>query len=398
MSNNHEVKQPTPTFTGLEPVWTYQERLNKLDSSLNIKIDALEECLSEKFTNELELERKRLDSFTSLATYKLATLQQETATLEKVFNNKYENHLKEVNNYKLKLQNEIENNNNQIAQKLTNISNSVNSFTSRAQSLEVVANDTPTALNLTFTNLLNEKTSFKFDKTLPDDKTIVKSADGRLSVNYSFNTSDFKLDSKNRYQVTGLHLQSGRSISADKIYNDLNNATYNIGTITSKLESVLAKLSQVNHYVVSNNFKKDKVGQDTLDEFAIKCLSSNQAYITREQIPIGMRVKNTHNNHIWVFNELKVNNQTIFKWEDFGSDMVCTADNKGTLGLVTGSNERLRGYIDINGIISINGLEEELTNILDTLKILEDDLQHYESTLSQHLDHIDARLDALEGR
>ena len=74
------------------------------------------------------------------------------------------------------------------------------------------------------------------------------------------------------------------------------------------------------------------------------------------------------------------------------------ADNKGTAGLVTGSNERLRGYIDLNGVISINGLEEELADILNTLKVLEDDLAHFESTLSEHLYSIDARLDALEGR
>ena len=52
---------------------------------------------------------------------------------------------------------------------------------------------------------------------------------------------------------------SGKVISADRINNDLNNATYNIGAITAKLEAVLTKLAQVNHYVASNNFKKDKL-------------------------------------------------------------------------------------------------------------------------------------------
>jgi hypothetical protein len=44
------------------------------------------------------------------------------------------------------------------------------------------------------------------------------------------------------------------------------------------------------------------------------------------------------------------------KWEDFGSDSICLANNEGVHGLVVGSNDKLRGHIDLQGVISINGL------------------------------------------
>lgn len=69
---------------------------------------------------------------------------------------------------------------------------------------------------------------------------------------------------------------------------------------------------------------------------------------------MGTKIKNTFDNHVWVFNKNELSGQ--FKWEDFGVDNTCIATNNGVYGIVTGSIDKYRGYIDVNGVITINGL------------------------------------------
>ena len=51
-----------------------------------------------------------------------------------------------------------------------------------------------------------------------------------------------------------------------------------------------------------------------------------------------------------MLNRNLVGNESICKWEDFGSDTICVASNDGVHGLVMGSNEKFRGYIDLQGV------------------------------------------------
>lgn len=207
-------------------------------------------------------------------------------------------------------------------------------------------------------------------KILPDNSSIKMDDKNRLYVNYNFNSDTLFVDKdsgKNNVEACALKLSDGKKLASDKINNDLNNATYNISSLTYKVESALKKLNTVNGYIASNNFKTDKPTQEQLTEFAIKCISTIDNQITKDLIPNGTKIKNTYNQHIWVLNRITSAGLTSLKWEDFGSDNICIASNNGIHGLVTGSQDKFRGYIDINGVISINGLEEELNSILESL-------------------------------
>ena len=206
-------------------------------------------------------------------------------------------------------------------------------------------------------------------KFLPDNITI-KENKGVVSWNYTLDTNSFDISRDNNIRmkpITELTLNNGKKLSVDRLNNDLNNATYNIQSLTHKVDSALKKLNTVNGYIASNNFKTDKPTQEQLTDFAIKCLSTSENQITKDLIPNGTKIKNTHNQHIWVLNRIISSGLTTLKWEDFGSDNICIASNDGVHGLVTGSQNKFRGYVDINGIISINGLEEELNSIMESL-------------------------------
>lgn len=206
-------------------------------------------------------------------------------------------------------------------------------------------------------------------KFIPDGKSLVSNK-GIVSWNYSLNPLDFEVDVKNKISlkpIKHLELSNGKKLSVDRINNDLENATYNIGSLTYKIDSIVKKLNSVNGYVASNNFGTDKPSQEQLTSFVLNCLSTSKNEVTKDLIPNGTKIKNTYDNHIWIINRISVDGLTTIKWEDFGSDNICIASNDGIHGLVTGSQEKFRGYIDINGVISINSLEEELTSIMSAV-------------------------------
>ena len=63
----------------------------------------------------------------------------------------------------------------------------------------------------------------------------------------------------------------------------------------------------------------------------------------------------------------------VFSWENLGAQKpIAIANNDGLYGLVTGSYEQLEGYIDLNGKITINGLEEALSEIDTSIGDLSD--------------------------
>lgn len=113
-------------------------------------------------------------------------------------------------------------------------------------------------------------------------------------------------------------------------------------------------------------------------------------------MPNGTKIKNTYNNHIWVFNRIYVGGLTTSKWEDFGSDSICIANNEGVHGLVAGSQEKYKGYVDIHGEISINGLEEELQEILEGMLNVNSNLTQYKSETDAKLADFENRLYRLE--
>lgn len=231
-------------------------------------------------------------------------------------------------------------------------------------------------------------------KFVPDEKTIT-TIDKKIALKYSFDNKDFKIKD-NKISVTGISLQNGKHVTADLINNNLNNATYNIEALSQKVTNILNKLYTFNGYVASNNFKKATPTEEQLYNFAINCLSTSGKAVTKEQVPSATKIKNTFDNHIWVLNRVTVDGLTTSKWEDFGSDTVCIASNDGVHGLVTGSQERYMGYIDLQGRISINGLEEDLTDILGSIQNINDDLTNIQTEFSAKLNDIEERLRRLE--
>ena len=115
-------------------------------------------------------------------------------------------------------------------------------------------------------------------------------------------------------------------------------------------------------------------------------------------VPTGTKIKNTFDNHIWILNRITFEGLTSAKWEDFGSDNICTASNDGVYGLVTGSLDRLKGHIDLKGNISINGLEEELNLISSSINTLSSSISKMQTEYNKKFLELESRIRFLEDK
>ena len=246
---------------------------------------------------------------------------------------------------------------------------------------------------INYTDFSGRDQKLSIKKLKADNVTIKINSNDELYCSYAVDNKTLKIDNDtNLIYASSLYLGDDKYLKATDIKNDLSNATYNISSITYKLEKVLSKLNTINGYLASNNFNKKDPSQESLTNFIISCLSDYNSDIKESDLTAGTKIKNTFDNHIWVLNKIKgPDGLTQLKWEDFGSDNVCIASNNGLLGLVSGSQDRLKGYIDVKGVISINGLDEDLSNITQAILEIKNDIIEYKL-------NIDSRLSALESK
>lgn len=338
--------------------YTIEPKLKQLDS----KIQNTESRLLEEFN-------KKESSMLSCVHTIRSTICKELDGYKKDFKQLKSDLSQEHKRFELDVREHLDSQDQQNNQRANQLYNAMKSVEQQMRRMHFDIIDNEDNLAITYVNPDGKIEYGAIKKVLPDNKSIKMDKDNKLYVNYDFNSNTLAVDSKNNNKVEAhaLKLATGKYLDADRINNDLNNATYNISSLTYKIEAALKKLNTANGYIASNNFKIDKPSQEQLTEFAIKCLSTSDNQITKDLIPNGTKIKNTHNQHIWVLNRINNSGLTTLKWEDFGSDNICIASNDGVHGLVTGSQNKFRGYVDINGVISINGLEEELNSILEAL-------------------------------
>ena len=118
---------------------------------------------------------------------------------------------------------------------------------------DIINNDDNISITYTNPNGVSEYGSI--NKVTADNKTLKMDNHNVISLKYSFDKDDFDII-EDTIRVTGLTLNDGKYLDADRIKNDLSNASYNINSLNYKLEKLLSKINNINGYTTSNNFKK----------------------------------------------------------------------------------------------------------------------------------------------
>ena len=355
---------------------------------LNKKIDTTKSQLTEAISRKEQILTNALTQIKSDVNQLLTHHIAEFKDIKENFSGKYDR-------LKLDLKEYQDAQDKQTSSRELQVFNYMKSVNDKIDKIHFDIIDNHDNIAVTYINPTGKVEYGAIKKVLPDEKTLSMDKDNKLFLKYSFDKNNFDIVDDN-ITVRSLFTNDGNILSATKINNDLNNATYNIASLTYKLDKILAKINNVNGYIAANNFKKADPSQEQLSQFAVSCLSTSGINFEYIDIPAGTKIKNLFNNHIWILNRISKDGLTSTKWEDFGSDNICIANNHGIHGLVTGSQNRLEGYIDINGTISINGLHEELTNLKRSIESISTDIKEYQVSVNARLSDIDQRLEALE--
>lgn len=199
-----------------------------------------------------------------------------------------------------------------------------------------------------------------------DNTTITKRTDGKLEA-ISLKTN-------------------GGTISGVTVKEELDSLNKDVGDLTTQLNTDVERLDA--HNSVQDNEIYDLQSRTKgmggylnsynfgdFSKLTTEEIQNNLTAYALQQIGItentdifdGTKVINDYDRHLWRLTNTPNSNPVVFEWADLGITQEVSTATDSLLGLVKGSNGDLKGKVDINGEISINGLSETLELKQDTL-------------------------------
>lgn len=296
-----------------------------------------------------------------------------------------------------------------VKNELTQLDGKIDSVKSDTQKIDIVENADST---FTFTNYGGAESKTIQSGFLPDDDSIQlsnkKLALKKVYTYPQFIGSGTKDDpisiltdpqtivpnNDNVLQAIGVHVGvDGVLLSGESIQNEFTELNKDIGDLTQQLNDDVDSLETWNHkqdnqlsdlmsrtkglggYLDATNLGENPT-QDKITEYALAQIGQTD----RLKIFNQTKVKNLYDGNIWILTNTPDSEPPVFSWANVGQEKIADANNDGVHGLVTGSNEKYEGSIDLLGHISINGLDELDTKVTN----LETDLSDKASLTEQN--------------
>ena len=181
-----------------------------------------------------------------------------------------------------------------------------------------------------------------------DNTTITKRADGVLEVTAIKTNGDSISGVTIKEELDNLNkgverLDNYNASQDDKIY-DLQTRTKGMG----------GYLNAYNFGDLSKLTEEER--QNKLTEYALQQIGVTE----RDRIFNGTKIINDFDKHLWILTNTPDSTPAVFEWEDLGVEQKTSIATDSLLGLIKGSTSDLKGRVDVNGEISINGLQEKL--------------------------------------
>ncbi len=266
-----------------------------------------------------------------------------------------------------------------LPEKITSIRGNINDLSTSISSINIQT-DSSNPGQIIFTNYLGTNTNIQ-TSLIPDNDTIQLDSSNNLSLKKIY--TDFTLSgtglNNNELTVLGLN-NDGALLSANDILTTFTNQGNFIQEVYQEVQAIEGR----GGYLIPHDFDTTTPNQPTdniiLDQEGeydpeLSTLSLLTTYalsqITTITSPLdiwnGTRVTNLENNHIWILNNMydQQTSTQVFEWIDLGQALVTVADTD-TLGVVKSSNEQNYVHVDINGLMSVNGLAEQFQAISNT--------------------------------
>ena len=285
------------------------------------------------------------------------------------------------------------------ADNITSNTSKISEVETKAKQIDIVEN--PDEGTFTFYNYGKESSKEIQSGYKPDDDTLTLTDDKKMTLKQIYHSEELTglgtekspLDIKNKADGTTLIIKDNKYVvnaldnpdsqSGDVFANPIHasdietfakNTNQNISDlntdvsgINTKLEAIekvdkaqndniidlQARTKGIGGYLNAYDFEKATPTQDELTNYALTQISN----ITKNKIFNQTKVKNLFDGNIWVLTNTPDSDPAVFEWANVGTEYINIANNDGSQGIVTGSYEELEGFIDINGHITINNLD-----------------------------------------
>ena len=214
-----------------------------------------------------------------------------------------------------------------------------------------------------------------------DNTTITKRTDGKLEA-ISLKTNGGTISGVTvKEELDNLNtdverLDAHNSIQDNEIY-DLQSRTKGMGGYLNSYN--FGDFSKLTTEEIQNN----------LTAYALQQIGITE----KTDIFDGTKVINDYDRHLWRLTNTPNSNPVVFEWADLGITQEVSTATDSLLGLVKGSNGDLKGKVDINGEISINGLRESLNDLAEDIALKQDTLTAGESiTIQDNVISVDGKI------
>lgn len=195
--------------------------------------------------------------------------------------------------------------------------------------------------------------------TLKEVDVIYENMDGEGNPLPNYYGVISKLSGKLR--VEGIYANENRIITG----NDILRIEKNIRDLEAYTQGMGGALDPINlGYLYRLN--PDDEGYDStqaeernskLNQYAYTQLNSDGSSAPIA-IPDQTKIQNKYDGILWVY--IEADNY----WYNNGTDVVVQANNEGVLGVITGSLDKFKAFINNDGTVSINNLEEEFNKLV----------------------------------
>lgn len=233
-----------------------------------------------------------------------------------------------------------------------NLTDSINIVKQGAQDINVSEHPTESG-KLLFTDYSGNQLAFR-SGYMPDNSTITLTDDDTLqAVAISDGVSTWTPESLQAFYA-----------SSEERFTDIIEETIHLG---QELYILNNRTNGIGGYLNSYDFGKANLSQEDLTQYALQDIGiSNRAEIFN-----GTKVINLFDMHVYMLTNTPESNPVVFSWQDLGVQAPVSVATDGVFGVVKSSYEELEGFIDLNGIISINGLQNRLVSIDNSIDALE---------------------------
>lgn len=209
-------------------------------------------------------------------------------------------------------------------------------------------------------NKTNIKTGYSVDNNtivVENEQYVVKGIDNKDKLE----DDHFQNNTINARDLNDYAKATNQSIST--INTKIENINSRDDSQDGKIQDLLTRTKGLGGYINATNFGSATPSQDDLSNYALQQIfGEDWKSHSKTEIFNQTKVTNLFDKNVWILTNTPDSDPVVFDWANKGQEATSVATNS-TLGIVKGSTDIYKGSVDLNGEISINGLDDKIDQL-----------------------------------